>query len=88
MTAKQIIQIFLILVILIFLAWLAFYFLVVALVIGGCAALFFGVRKFLIKHGIIKAPPPVSADIWEEEASAPEIIEVEYQVIKEKNEIS
>lgn len=86
MTAKQFFQLFLIILVLIFFVWLAFYFLVAALVIGACVTAFFAIRKFLIQKGILNRSSPDSnageaASGWEEDPSTG-VIEVEYHEVR------
>ena len=84
MNIKQVLQIFLILIFLIFIAWLAFYFLIAALIIGACAAAFVFVKRFLEDKGIIKkTAPDISSSSDETADETVEIIEVEYSEVKD-----
>lgn len=84
MSGKQIIQSFLIILLLIFFVWLAFYFLVFALILGIGATAFLVVRKFLIDKGIITPSPEVTAPPADPaEPANVEIIEVEYREVND-----
>jgi hypothetical protein len=81
---KHILQAFFVILLMILLAWIAFYVLIVGLVIGAVAAAFFYIRRFLVKQGIIR---PAASPMDEGTADAPAgeahvtIIETEYHVV-------
>lgn len=78
-TLKQIAQGFIGLLLLIIFVWLAFYALVIVLVIAAAATLYFMVRRFLVKQGILKTP-----ETFDETASGENhvtIIETEYHEV-------
>lgn len=91
---KQVLQGLLVIVLMIALAWLAFYALIVLLIVGMIGAAVFFVRRFLVSQGIIKpATPPdmdaTSGDV-RRDADAPDtpdaqVIEADYVDVTDKN---
>lgn len=82
MTVKQIFQSFIILALLIFFVWLAFYFLIFALILGACVTVFLIARRFLIDKGIINPPAAYTSPTHPDDTPDVEIIEVEYQEVQ------